>query len=122
MNGKTILIADDDNRNIFALTAVLKAKGFKVIAVPDMQQVFSTLDADNNINVLLLDMMMPGMDGYEAIPLLKNNERYKHLPVVAVTAQAMQGDRQKCLDAGADEYVSKPIDVDALMAVLGKYI
>ena len=115
---KKILIIDDDSRNVFALTAVLKAKGFAVASAASMDDAFEHLRADKEINTILIDMMMPDMDGYEAIPLIKNNEEWKHIPIVAVTAQAMQGDREKCLAAGADDYVSKPVDIDQLLAIL----
>ena len=69
-----------------------------------------------------LDMMMPGMDGYDAIPVLRSTEAYKHLPLIAVTAQAMPGDREKCIAAGADNYIAKPVDVDLLLKILDKYL
>jgi CheY-like chemotaxis protein len=118
--GKIILLVDDDNRNIFALTAVLKARGYPVIPAMDMRQAFEVLDSTPGIGLILLDMMMPEMDGYEALTVLKQDARYKDLPVIAVTAQAMTGDRQKCLSAGADDYLSKPVDVDLLLEMLQK--
>ncbi|WP_247236613.1 response regulator [Telluribacter sp. SYSU D00476] len=121
-SGKTILIIDDDSRNIFALTAVLKAKGYVTASAGSMKEAFELLGWHENIGVILIDMMMPDMDGYEAIPLLKADQRYKHIPVVAVTAQAMTGDREKCLAAGADAYQSKPVDVDQLMEILAAYL
>ncbi|WP_229368079.1 response regulator [Telluribacter humicola] len=120
--GKPILIIDDDNRNIFALSAVLKAKGYTTISAGSMKEAFDILSWHENIGVILIDMMMPDMDGYEAIPLLKTDQRYKDIPVIAVTAQAMTGDREKCLAAGADGYQSKPVDVDQLMEVLATYL
>lgn len=111
-----ILIIDDDNRNIFALTAVLKAKGFSVVSATGMQEAFALLHHNQSIGVILLDMMMPDMDGYEALPLLK--QQYAQLPVIAVTAQAMSGDREKCLAAGADDYLAKPVDLDLLLGIL----
>ena len=115
---KAVLIIDDDSRNIFALSSVLKSRGFEAISAGGMKEAFEKLAGNNNIGVILLDMMMPDMDGYEALEILKCNEEYRHLPVIAVTAQAMAGDREKCLAAGADEYVSKPVDVDALLQTL----
>lgn len=118
MPGK-VLIIDDDNRNIFALNATLKAKGYECLSATSAQQGIAFLNEVKDIGIILLDMMMPDMDGYEAIPLIKA----KHTtPIIAVTAQAMVGDREKCLAAGADDYVSKPIDVDRLEEVLKKYI
>ncbi len=117
---KIILLVDDDNRNIFALTAVLKARGYSVIPAMDMRQAFEVLGSTPGIGLILLDMMMPEMDGYEALNILKQDGPYKDLPVIAVTAQAMTGDRQKCLSAGADDYLSKPVDVDLLLEMLQK--
>jgi CheY-like chemotaxis protein len=116
--GKTILLVDDDARNIFALSAMLKARGFGVKSATSVKEALAILEQDEPIDTILLDMMMPEMDGYEAIPLLKNDERYRHIPLIAVTAQAMAGDREKCLAAGADAYQSKPIDIDALLQLL----
>lgn len=115
---KKILIIDDDSRNIFALSAILKAKGFATVSAGGMDEAFAVLNAEDDISYILLDMMMPGMDGYEALPKIKANARLAHIPVVAVTAQAMAGDREKCLAAGADAYVSKPVDIDRLVALL----
>jgi CheY-like chemotaxis protein len=119
---KNILIIDDDQRNIFALSAVLRAKGNSVVAASSMEEAFGLLNKDVNIGIVLIDMMMPGMDGYEAIPAIKTNERYKHLPVIAVTAQAMAGDREKVLAAGADDYIPKPVDVDLLLEILKHHL
>ena len=118
---KQILIIDDDNRNVFALSAVLRASGFRVVSASGMEEAFDILDAHSDIGIILTDMMMPGMDGYEGIAKLKADEKYKHIPTIAVTAQAMTGDKEKCLAAGADGYISKPIDVDVLMQLLANY-
>jgi len=117
---KTILIIDDDNRNIFALTAVLKSRGYKVLSAAGMDEAFILLNNQPDIGIILLDMMMPGMDGYQALSHLKQDSKYAALPVIAVTAQAMLGDREKCLAAGADEYLPKPVDVDQLSAILAR--
>lgn len=122
MKKQTILIVDDDSRNIFALSAILKAKKFTTRAATTMDEAFSILHTDASVAVLLLDMMMPGMDGYEAIARLKNEDAYKQLPVIAVTAQAMTGDRERILAAGADGYVSKPVDIDVLVSLLQPYL
>lgn len=115
---KTLLIVDDDARNIFALTATLRAKQYLVQSALSMHEAFSLLKSRHDFGVILLDMMMPEMDGYEALAILKQDEDLKNIPVVAVTAQAMAGDREKCLEAGADYYLSKPVDVDMLDNVL----
>ncbi|QRQ99944.1 response regulator [Dyadobacter sandarakinus] len=118
MEKKTILIVDDDARNIFALKATLQAKSFYCVACPGAAEALELLKTDKEIDAVLMDMMMPDMDGYEAIPIIKSLENRRNLLVVAVTAQAMVGDREKCLEAGADEYISKPIDVDKLVKLL----
>ncbi|MFT4153834.1 response regulator [Parafilimonas sp.] len=116
---KQVLIIDDDLRNTFALSAVLKAKGYAVAIANNMVEAFAILEKQaNKTGIILLDMMMPGMDGYDAIPVLKSTRDYKNIPVVAVTAQAMAGDREKCLEAGADDYMPKPVDVDLLIEIL----
>lgn len=119
---KPVLIIDDDLRNTFALSAVLKAKGYTSFIAANMVEAFAILDNQKQIGIILLDMMMPGMDGYDAIPLLKSTEAYKHLPVIAVTAQAMPGDREKCIKAGADAYAAKPVDIDLLSDILEQYL
>lgn len=116
-NNLTILVVDDDARNIFALSAVLKTHGYRVLPASGMPEAFQLLEAEP-VDIILLDMMMPEMDGYEALPLLKNNPRFTEIPVIAVTAQAMPGDREKTLDAGADGYVSKPVDIDLLKEMI----
>jgi two-component system, cell cycle response regulator DivK len=119
---KAVLIIDDDQRNTFALSAVLKAKAYNTIVAGNMVEAFAMLErSTNEIGIILLDMMMPGMDGYDAIPLLRSTEAYKHIPVVAVTAQAMSGDREKCIEAGAYDYISKPVDIDILMKILSEF-
>ena len=117
---KKILIIDDDSRNIFALSSILKAKGFETLAASGMKEAFECLKQEQEIGSILIDIMMPDMDGYEAIPLIKAEEQLKHIPVIAVTAQAMKGDKEKCLAAGADGYISKPVDIDELLAMLKK--
>ena len=118
MDKKTVLIIDDDSRNIFALTATLKSKGFNCLSCLGAHEALVLLKGDTPIDIVLIDMMMPDMDGYEAIPLIKALNNRRDVPVISVTAQAMVGDRDKCLAAGADGYIAKPIDVDKLMTVL----
>lgn len=118
MDKKKVLIIDDDARNIFALKATLKAKGFDCVACSGAPEALQLLRTDEVVDAVLIDMMMPEMDGYEAIPLIKNLDKGKNIPVIAVTAQAMVGDREKCLQAGADDYISKPINVEKLLDLL----
>lgn len=118
MNKKRVLIVDDDSRNIFALVATLKARLFECFSCLSAEEALQLLKGNESIDVILIDMMMPDMDGYEAIPLIKKIPSRAGTPVISVTAQAMVGDREKCLQAGADGYISKPVDVDKLMEIL----
>jgi CheY-like chemotaxis protein len=117
MAGKNIIIIDDDARNIFALKATLHAKGFQCQSFNDAVEAIEALKKIN-CDAILIDMMMPDMDGYEAIPKIRALAGKEHIPIIAVTAQAMHGDKEKCLAAGANDYISKPIDVDRLLSVL----
>ena len=121
MMQRDILIVDDDRRNIFALTAVLKAKGYTIRSASDAAEGIEMMRRESSIGYVLLDMMMPDMDGYEALAVIRSDERIAGVPVFAVTAQAMKGDRERCLEAGADEYLSKPVDVDRLLQLLQLY-
>lgn len=118
---KKILIIDDDSRNVFALSAVLRSRGYSYVAAITPQEGLEHLKADPAIAIILMDMMMPEMDGYSLLPLVRETLD-RHVPVIAVTAQAMTGDREKCLAAGADNYLSKPIDIDKLSAMLKEYM
>lgn len=115
---KKILIVDDDPRNIFALKLTLKAKGYQIESSAMALEAIEMLKKDQSFSAVLMDMMMPEMDGYEAIKIIKNTPVIDRIPIIAVTAQAMPEDRQKCLDAGAQDYVSKPINVDVLLTAL----
>ncbi|MEX6690262.1 response regulator [Danxiaibacter flavus] len=119
---KKILIIDDDSKNIFALNATLKTKGYQCLAAASAQDGIILLKNEPGIGVVLMDMMMPDMDGYEAIEIIRRDDAFTDLPIIAVTAQAMVGDKEKCLAAGASGYVSKPIDVDILLKLLGQYL
>ena len=118
MSKKRILIIDDDSRNIFALTATLRSRAFECLSCLSAEEALMLLKSDTPVDAVLIDMMMPEMDGYEAIPLIKKIPSRTGIPVISVTAQAMVGDREKCLEAGADGYISKPIDVDKLLLLL----
>jgi len=115
-----ILIIDDDSRNIFALKATLVSKGYKCVTTQSAEEGIGLLLRNEGIKIVLMDMMMPEMDGYEALKIIRDNKKIAQIPVIAVTAQAMAGDREKCLQAGANDYISKPIDVDNLLNKLDK--
>jgi two-component system cell cycle response regulator DivK len=119
---KKILIIDDDARNIFALSAVLKAKGYICVSALSAMDGINKMKNDPSIAILLIDIMMPDMDGYAAIIYIRNLPEIASMPIIAVTAKAMQGDKEKCLVAGANEYISKPIDIPVLIKSLNKYL
>ena len=118
---KKVLIIDDDSRNIFALKAVLKSKGFHCVTALSAMEGLKHLSEQSDIGIVLLDMMMPEMDGYETIAEIREGMR-RDVPVVSVTAQAMVGDKEKCIEAGANAYISKPIDVDQLISLLNQFL
>ncbi len=121
MKNGAILIIDDDSRNVFALNAVLKARGYTMCSATDAASGIRLLEGGAVINVVLMDMMMPDMDGYEAIGRIRAHKKLQSLPVIAITAQAMVGDRERCLAAGADDYLSKPVNIDLLVRLLEQY-
>jgi CheY-like chemotaxis protein len=116
--GKRALVVDDDIRNIFALTSILEQYEMQVDYAENGHDALKMLDQNPGIDVVLMDVMMPEMDGYEAMRRIRENEKMRHLPIIALTAKAMKGDREKCLDAGASEYVTKPVDSDQLLSLL----
>jgi CheY-like chemotaxis protein len=119
---RKILIIDDDSRNIFALKAVLTAKKYGCLAASSASEGFEILRQNADVGVVLLDMMMPEMDGYQALATMRKDEQLRDIPVIAVTAQAMLGDRERCLEAGAKGYISKPVNVEELIKLLNEYL
>jgi signal transduction histidine kinase/DNA-binding response OmpR family regulator/CHASE3 domain sensor protein len=117
LKNKTVLVADDDVRNIFSLTKALEQHKMKVLTAMDGREALSIAE-DTPVDIVLMDMMMPEMDGFEAITRIRRNHRLRHLPIIAVTAKAMAGDREKCIQAGASDYISKPVDIDQLLSLL----
>jgi len=118
LKNKTVLIADDDVRNIFSLTKALEQHQMKVLSATDGKEALELLNKNPNVDIVLMDMMMPEMDGYESISMIRKIQKFKNLPVLAVTAKAMMGDREKCIRAGASDYISKPVDIDQLLSLL----
>ena len=118
LNNKTVLVADDDVRNIFSLSKALEQYNMTVIAALDGKEALQKLAEHPEIDVVLLDMMMPQMDGYETARKIREQYQWKTLPVIAVTAKAMTGDREKCIQAGASDYITKPVDIDQLISLL----
>jgi signal transduction histidine kinase/DNA-binding response OmpR family regulator/CHASE3 domain sensor protein len=118
LKDKTVLIADDDIRNIYSLTKALETYHMKVVSATDGKEALKQLQENPDVDIVLMDMMMPEMDGYESTRQIKSNPAFRKLPVIAVTAKAMTGDREKCIEAGASDYISKPVDIDQLLSLL----
>jgi signal transduction histidine kinase/DNA-binding response OmpR family regulator/CHASE3 domain sensor protein/HAMP domain-containing protein len=117
LKDKTVLVADDDVRNIFSLTKALEQHKMKVVTAMDGKEALAVAEG-NGVDIVLMDMMMPEMDGFEAITRIRRHSQLRHLPIIAVTAKAMTGDRERCIQAGASDYISKPVDVDQLLSLL----
>jgi CheY-like chemotaxis protein len=113
-----VLLADDDMRNVFSLSALLAEHGMDVITAADGKEALEKLSENPDVNLVLMDIMMPEMDGYEAIRQIRMNGRFNKLPVIALTAKAMAGDREKCIAAGASDYIAKPIDSSKLLSLM----
>ena len=116
--GRKILLVDDDVRNIFALTSALEHKGAVVVIGRNGHEAIDKLNEVEDIDLVLMDVMMPEMDGYEATALIRQDPRWKKLPIIAVTAKAMKDDQERCLAAGSNDYLAKPIDLDRLFSLI----
>jgi CheY-like chemotaxis protein len=116
--GKKLLLVDDDMRNIYALSAQLEELGFDIHLANNGREALEALDESPDFDIVLMDIMMPEMDGYEAMAHIRSQPRFAALPVLALTAKAMKDDRAKCLDAGANDYCSKPIDMSKLTSLM----
>ena len=116
--GRKVLVVDDDVRNIFALNTVLERYGMKVAFAESAREGLEQLEKSADIELVLMDVMMPEMDGYQAMRAIRRMERFAHLPILALTAKAMKGDREKCLEAGASDYITKPVDIEKLLSLL----
>jgi CheY-like chemotaxis protein len=116
--GRKVLIVDDDVRNIFALTSALESYNMKVLHAENGQKGIDLLKATPGVEAVLMDIMMPEMDGYEAISAIRTMDQFRELPIIALTAKAMKADRDHCLEVGASDYISKPLDIDHLFSLL----
>src|SRR5690606_28536665 len=121
-NNKKVLLVDDDMRNIFALSKVLKEYGFEIIKAENGIKALEALDLHPDTHIVLMDVMMPEMDGLEATRKIRAQERFRDLPVISLTAKGMKEDRRKCIEAGANDYISKPVELDRLLSLMRIWI
>ncbi|MGO7581783.1 HAMP domain-containing protein [Rhizobium ruizarguesonis] len=120
--GETVLLVDDDARNIFALSSVLERRGMKVLTATTGSEAIDVINNEPSVAIVLMDIMMPGMDGYETMQVIRSEPRFRRLPIVALTAKAMKGDREKCLEAGASDYLAKPVNTEQLLSALRMWL
>ncbi len=120
--GKKVLVVDDDVRNIFALSSVLERRGMAVLTAGTGREAIHALESTADVAIVLMDIMMPEMDGYETMQVIRQSAAFQRLPIIALTAKAMKGDRERCLEAGASEYLAKPVNTDQLLSVLRTWL
>jgi CheY-like chemotaxis protein/signal transduction histidine kinase/HAMP domain-containing protein len=120
--GRAVLLVDDDARNIFALASVLERRGMNVLSATTGKEAIALIESTPDLAIVLMDIMMPEMDGYQTIATVRENPAYRRLPIVALTAKAMVGDREKCLEAGATDYLAKPVNIDQLLSALRTWL
>ena len=118
LQGKTVLIVDDDMRNIYALTTVLEELDMRVLHAQNGKRAIEVITATPGIDLVLMDIMMPEMDGYQASREIRKMEHFHDLPIIALTAKAMKGDRERCIESGASDYIPKPVDTERLLSLL----
>ncbi|HUJ04438.1 MAG TPA: response regulator, partial [Rhizomicrobium sp.] len=119
---RTVLLVDDDARNVFALSSVLERRGMKVLTATTGNEAIQLVESTPGLSIVLMDIMMPGMDGYQAIGAIRANPVWRRLPIIALTAKAMKGDREKCLEAGASDYLAKPVNTEQLLSTLRSWL
>jgi hypothetical protein len=122
LKDSTVLLVDDDARNIFALSSVLERRGMKVLTATTGSEAVSIVETRPEVAIVLMDIMMPGMDGYETMQVIRANPAFRRLPIVALTAKAMKGDRERCLEAGASDYLAKPVNTEQLLSALRMWL
>jgi len=118
LQGKKILLVDDDMRNVFALSGVMTKSGIQVVVATNGEQALQKLQAEKDIDLVLMDIMMPVMDGYEAMREIRKQEIFRDLPIIALTAKAMPEDRELCISSGANDYIAKPVDREKLFSLM----
>jgi HAMP domain-containing protein/CheY-like chemotaxis protein/signal transduction histidine kinase len=122
LSGRKVLVVDDDIRNIFALNSLLERHSMQVITATNGQEAIKLVESTDDLSLVLMDVMMPEMDGYETMRRIRSNQQFRMLPIIALTAKAMKGDREKCLEAGASDYVAKPVNTDQLLSMVRMWL
>jgi CheY-like chemotaxis protein len=120
--GKKVLVVDDDVRNIFALSSVLERRGMEVLTAGTGYEAIARLESSDQPAIVLMDIMMPEMDGYQTMTAIRQKPEFRRLPIIALTAKAMKGDREKCLEAGASDYLAKPVNTEQLLSALRMWL
>jgi CheY-like chemotaxis protein len=120
--GRTVLLVDDDPRNIFALASALERRGMKVLTATTGREAIALIEETRSLAIVLMDIMMPEMDGYQTIERIRQNRAHRRLPIIALTAKAMKGDREKCLEAGASDYLAKPVNTEQLLSAMRMWL
>jgi CheY-like chemotaxis protein len=120
--GRKALLVDDDARNIFALSSVLERRGMRVLTATTGREAINLLEENPELAIVLMDIMMPEMDGYQTIEMIRKQPAFRRLPIIALTAKAMKGDREKCLEAGASGYLAKPVNTEQLLSALRMWL
>jgi CheY-like chemotaxis protein len=119
---RTVLLVDDDARNIFALSSVLERRGMRVLTATTGSEAIALAEATPDLAIVLMDIMMPEMDGYQTMRAIRERPEFRRLPIIALTAKAMKGDREKCLEAGASDYLAKPVNTEQLLSALRMWL
>ena len=120
--GRTVLLVDDDARNIFALASILERRGMRVLTATTGNEAIELVESTPEVAIVLMDIMMPEMDGYQTMQVIRANPAFRRLPMIALTAKAMKGDREKCIDAGASDYLAKPVNTEQLLSALRMWL
>jgi CheY-like chemotaxis protein len=120
--GRTVLLIDDDARNIFALSSVLERRGMRVLTATTGSEAIALAETTPDLAIVLMDIMMPEMDGYQTIRVIRQKPGFRRLPIIALTAKAMKGDREKCMEAGASDYLAKPVNTEQLLSALRMWL
>ena len=119
---RKVLVVDDDIRNIFAMTSLLEHQRMKVLTAESGREAIELLEKTPDVDIVLMDIMMPEMDGYDTMQAIRQKESFKSLPIVALTAKAMKGDREKCIESGASDYIPKPVDTEQLLTLMKTWL